>query len=93
MFRIPYYQNEAFTPGLQLINFGSGGPQSHLGLLAAAIRPEPLAYAIGNRGMAMIPPRQVIGPTAPVFVNRFSNPLVQNNLEIAGIFKSPVSPG
>lgn len=93
MFRIPYYQNTRFIPGTQIVNFGSGGPQSHMGLLAVAPRPAPLAYNVRNAGMAFIPPRQVIGPTNPITVNRYSNPLISNNLEISGIFKSPVSPG
>lgn len=92
MFRIPYYQNETFLPGFQITNFGSGGPQSHMGLRALAPVPEPLAYNVENRGMAFIPPRQVIGPTNPVTVNRYSNPLTINNLAIGGIFKSPIQP-
>lgn len=92
MFRIPYFQNTQFTPGFQIVNFGSGGPQSHMGLRAIAPIPEPLAYAIINKGMALIPPRFVFGPTAPVTVNRYSDPLTVNNLEISGIFKSPIQP-
>lgn len=92
MFRIPYYQNQQFTPGFQLVNFGSGGPQSHMGLLAIAPLPEPLAYNVRNKGMAMIPPRYIFGPTMPVIVNQYSNPLTINNLEISGIFKSPIQP-
>lgn len=63
-----------------------------MGLLAVAPLPEPLAYNVRNKGMATIPPRYVFGVTAPVVVNQYSNPLTINNLEISGIFKSPIQP-
>ena len=89
MFRIPYYY-PGFEAGQQIVNLGQGGPSSHTGLQAMQPRVYPTVYAIHAYGMAAISPRQVIGPTAPIDVNQFSNPLVYNNLEIAGIFKNPI---
>lgn len=89
MFTIPYYY-PGFNAGQQITNLGQGGPSSHLALLAMQPRVYPTVYRVGAYGMSMIPPRQVIGPTSPIDVNTYSDPLVFNNLEIPGIFKSPV---
>lgn len=89
MFTIPAYQNRAFIAGRQLFNVGQGGPQSHMGILAAQPRAYPTTYRVGTYGLGAMP-RQVIGPTLAVAVNQYSDPLVFNNLEIPGIFKSPI---
>jgi hypothetical protein len=86
--RIPYYLPQQFDPSLQIVNFGTGGPQSHMGLRALAPRSYPTAYNITLSGMGPMP-RQIIGPTNPTVVNNYSNPLTLNNLEINGLFKNP----
>lgn len=92
MFRIPTAENLAFTPGLQIYNPGQGGPASHMGLQALQPRSYPTLYAVGVYGVAAMP-RFVLGPTSPISVNTLSNPRTINNLEIAGLFKSPIPPG
>lgn len=89
MFRIPYYNVDSFNPGVQVYNPGTGGPQSHMGLQAMQPRIYPTVYGIGLPGIGAMP-RQVIGPTAPIVSNQFSNPASISNLEIAGLFKSPI---
>lgn len=89
MFRVPY-DYPGWNPGQQIVNLGQGGPSSHIALQAMQPRVYPTIYAVHVYGMSMIPPRQVIGPTAPIDVNQYSNPLIMNNLEISGIFKNPV---
>lgn len=91
MFRIPYYA-PPFNPGQQLVDLGTGGPASHLGLLAVQPRTYPTTYNVGVYGMAAVMPRQVIGPSAPVTANDYSHPNTLANLEIAGLFKSPIPP-
>lgn len=86
--RIPYYY-PGFTPGLQVTNLGTGGPQSHMGLLAMQPRTYPTQYMVGCMGFQGAMPRQVIGPTAATVTNQFSNPLTIANLEISGLFKNP----
>lgn len=87
-FRIPYFYPE-WNPGNQIVNLGRGGPASHMQHLAQQPRITPSVYAVPLMGMAMIPPRQVFGPTQARTANNYSNPLVFNNLEIAGIMKNP----
>lgn len=89
MFRIPYYNVDSFNPGLQIYDPGTGGPQSHMGLQAMQPRVYPTVYSVGLPGIGAMP-RQVIGPTAPITSNQFSNPTSISNLEIAGLFKSPI---
>lgn len=90
MFRIPYYNVNQFDPGFQIYDPGTGGPQSHMGLQAMQPRISPTFYNIGLPGLGMMP-RQVIGPTAPITSNQLSTPSTQTNLEILGLFKSPIS--
>jgi hypothetical protein len=86
--RIPYYYPN-FNAGLQVVNLGTGGPQSHMGLLAMQPRSYPTIYNVGCMGFQGAMPRQVIGPTNATVTNQFSNPLTVNNLEISGLFKNP----
>ncbi len=86
-FRIPYYQ-PGWNPGLQITNLGQGGPASHPGEQLTSPRIYPMVYNVPLYGMASMP-RQVIGPTLPIFVNAFANPRSISNLEIAGIMKNP----
>lgn len=89
MFYIPNYM-PAWNPGQQIVDFGQGGPASHMGLRALAPVAYPTNYAVGTYGIASGGmPRKVTGPTAPITVNAYSNPITINNLEIAGIFKNP----
>lgn len=88
MFRIPYYY-PGFNPGIQVVNLGTGGPQSHMGLLAMQPRTYPTIYNVGNKGMGGAMPRHVIGPTTPTYTNQWSNPITQNNLIISGLSKPP----
>jgi hypothetical protein len=76
-------------PGTQITNLGEGGPASHMQLLAAAPRPYP--FLVGNMSGLGAMPRQVLGPTPVVNSNQYSNPLTINNLEIVGLFKSPIA--
>jgi len=85
---IPYYY-PGWTPGLQTVNLGTGGPQSHMGLLAMQPRTYPTQYAVQCMGFQGAMPRQVIGPSSPTVSNQFANPLTINNLEISGLFKNP----
>lgn len=87
MFRIPYFYPKKFNQGNQIANFGTGGPASHLGLLAMHPRSYPTSYNVNAYGMGAMP-RQVLGPTDPVIINALSNPLTFNNLQISGIAKS-----
>lgn len=87
LFRIPYY-NPPWNPGQQLVNFGQGGPSSHPGEQLTSPRIYPTVYNVGTYGMASMP-RQVIGPTQPIFVNAFADPRTIQNLAIAGIMKNP----
>lgn len=89
MFRVPYYY-PGFTPGIQVVNLGTGGPSSHMGLLAMQPRTYPTVYNVGLMGFKGANPRQVIGPTVPTFTNQWSNPLTQNNLMISGLMKNPI---
>lgn len=83
---IPAFQNNAFTPGQQIYNPGSGGPQSHFHILAMAPKPAPTVYAVGTYGLGAMP-RQVFGPTKPINSNDYSNPVTYNNLVISGLMK------
>lgn len=85
---IPYYQPQVFNPGFQIYNPGTGGPKSHMAILAAAPKTWPTIYAIRVPGIGAMP-RQVIGPTLPIIDNAFSNPPLISNLEIAGLYKPP----
>lgn len=87
-FSIPYFY-PGFTPGLQVVNLGTGGPASHMGLLAMQPRSYPTQYNVGNKGMRGAMPRQVIGPSAPTYTNQYSNPITYNNLVIDGLMKLP----
>lgn len=89
LFNVPYYY-PGFTPGLQVVNLGTGGPASHMGLLAMQPRSYPTQYAVGNKGLKGAMPRQVIGPSSPTVSNAFSNPITQNNLVIDGLMKLPI---
>lgn len=89
MFRIPYYNVTQFNPAIQIYDPGTGGPASHMGLQAMQPRIYPTTYQIGLPGIGAMP-RQVIGPTAPIFTNQFSTPTSISNLEIAGLMKSPI---
>ena len=84
----PYADFSRFTPGIQLYNPGTGGPQSHMGLQAMQPRIYPTIYNIGLPGIGAMP-RQVIGPTAPIVSNQLSHPDTLANLEIRGLFKPP----
>lgn len=86
--RVPYYY-PPWNPGLQVINLGQGGPASHMQHLAQQPRVYPTLYNVGLRGVGDMP-RQVLGPTLAITANNYSNPLQQNNLVIAGLFKNPV---
>lgn len=88
MFRIPYY-SPGFEPGLQLVNFGQGGPASHIGLLATQPRSYPSTYGVRTYGVGAMP-RQIFRPLPYVQVNAYSNPITINNLQISGIMKNPV---
>jgi hypothetical protein len=88
MFNVPYYYPQ-FDAGLQVVNLGTGGPQSHMGLLAMQPRSYPTIYNVGLMGFQGENPRQVIGPSVPTYTNQFSNPYTKNNLEISGLFKNP----
>lgn len=88
MFRIPYYNVSEFQPGQQIYNPGTGGPQSHMGLLAMQPRVYPTVYGIGLPGLGAMP-RQIIGPTAPIVSNQLSSPDAVASLEIRGLFKAP----
>lgn len=88
-FRVPYYY-PGFDPGIQVINLGQGGPQSHMGLLAMQPRSYPTQYAVGNKGMGGAMPRQVIGPSQRPVTNQWSNPITYNNLVIGGLMKLPL---
>jgi hypothetical protein len=84
-----YEDFAAFTPGTQIYNPGTGGPQSHMGLQAMQPRIYPTIYAIGVPGIGAMP-RQVIGPTAPIVSNQLSTPDTVSQLEIRGLFKRPI---
>lgn len=86
--RIPYYY-PGWNPGLQVVNLGTGGPRSHMGLQAMQPRSYPTQYMVQCMGFQGAMPRQVIGPTAATTSNQFSNPLTIANLEISGLFKNP----
>lgn len=87
MFRIPYYY-PPFNPGIQITDFQVGGPSSHLAEVILAPRITPTVYSIALYGLGNMP-RQVFGQVNPIDVNAYSNPIVQNNLQIAGLMKKP----
>lgn len=90
LLHIPNYM-PGWDTGQQVFNPGEGGPASHMGLQATQPRSYPTVYAITTYGLGAMP-RQVIGPTMPTVANNLSNPMPINNLEILGLFKSPVGP-
>lgn len=88
MFTIPY-STPPWSPGLQLVNLGQGGPSSHPHQQAAATKPWPTAYAIRNAGLGAMP-RQIFGTVPVVNVNAYTYPSTMTNLTIPGITRNPV---
>lgn len=85
-FKIPYY-SPPWNPGIQVVNLQQGGPSSHVTERVTAPRISPSVYPIMCMGMAMIPPRQVLGPTNPIQVNQYNYAPSITNLEIAHLMK------
>jgi hypothetical protein len=88
MFNIPHLV-PPWSPGLQLVNLGQGGPSSHPREQASASKPWPTAYRIGVSGLGAMP-RQIFGPLPVVNVNAYTDPRSITNLTIPGITKNPV---
>ena len=88
MFSIPYYM-PPWNPGNQIVTLGQGGPASHMQHLAQQPRVYPTVYNVTTMGVGDMP-RLVMGPTAAINPNQYSDPLTWNNLVIGGLMKNPV---
>ena len=89
IFRVPVYY-PGFDPGIQIINLQQGGPSSHSHEQTSQPRIYPLTYSVALMGIGNMP-RQVIGPTQQIMPNQISQAQLQ--LQINGIFKSPIASG
>lgn len=88
LFRVPHSM-PPWSPGLQLVNLGQGGPSSHPREQMSASKPWPTAYRVPVMGLGAMP-RQIFGSVPVIDVNAYTSPRTITNLTIPGLTRNPV---